>query len=363
MIGPDGLFTRYVGRLFAVRFIGFLMFFVILLQMLDLLNESKAINAAEGAGFSSIVNYVSLRAPQIASQFAPFAALLAIVVTLATLNLTSEITIMRAAGMSIHRVLAPIGIVCGAIALCHFVFHELVVVKATEKLAYWVANDYALDLPDDLGTRTDVRLAHDNALISAQSAVRSTEKIQLNGVVIYNRNENGLTESIIEARSAVFAEGTWRLVGLTRLDASNLGVAREATALWDTTLDPELLFAMTLNADRTSLPGLLRQIGKLQSDGADSSAAMTSLLSRFSRPMSTLVMPLLGAVAGFGVRRQGNQLVRAVGGAGLGFIYFVAENLMLAIGKLGVAPAMLSAFLPFALFMVIGFTILLSMEN
>lgn len=363
MIGPDGLFTRYVGRLFAMRFIGLLLFFVILLQMLDLLNESKAINAAEGAGFSSVLNYISLRAPQIASQFAPFAALLAVVVTLATLNLTSEITIMRAAGMSIHRVLAPIGIVCGTIALCHFAFHELVVVRATEKLAYWVANDYAMNLPEDLGTRTDVRLVHDNSLISAQSAVRSPDEVLLNGVVIYNRDGNGLTEDIIEAKSAIFTGGAWRLVGLTRLDASSLGVAREGAAPWDTTLDPDLLFALTLNADRTPLPGLLRQIGKLRADGADASAAMTSLLSRFSRPMSTLVMPLLGAIAGFGVRRQGNQLVRAVGGAGLGFVYFVSENLMLAIGKLGVAPAMISAFLPFALFMVIGFTILLAIEN
>lgn len=363
MIGPDGLFTRYVGRLFALRFIGLLLFFVIILQMLDLLNESKAIYAAEGAGLSSLLSYIGLRAPQIASQFAPFAALLAIVVTLATLNLTSEITIMRAAGMSIHRVLAPIGIACGAIALAHFIFHETVVVRATEKLAYWVANDYALGLPEDLGTRTDVRLVHENALINAQSAIRSSNEIRLNGVVIYNRDTDGLTENIIEARTAVFSNGAWRLEGLTRLDAASLEVAREASASWSTTLDPELLFALTLNADRTPLPGLLRQIGKLHSDGADASAAMTSLLARFSRPMSTLVMPLLGAVAGFGVSRQGNQLARAVGGAGLGFVYFIVENLMLAIGKLGVAPAMLSAFLPFALFMVIGFTILLSMEN
>jgi lipopolysaccharide export system permease protein len=79
--------------------------------------------------------------------------------------------------------------------------------------------------------------------------------------------------------------------------------------------------------------------------------------------MATLVMPLLGAIAGFGVARQGNQLVRASAGAALGFVYFVAENLMLAVGKLGVVPPMLGAFFPFAMFLIIGFAILLAMES
>jgi lipopolysaccharide export system permease protein len=79
--------------------------------------------------------------------------------------------------------------------------------------------------------------------------------------------------------------------------------------------------------------------------------------------MATLLMPLLGAIAGFGVSRQGNQLIRAIAGAGLGFGYFVVENLMLAIGKLGVVPPMLGAFFPFALFIVVGFAILLAMES
>ena len=136
-----------------------------------------------------------------------------------------------------------------------------------------------------------------------------------------------------------------------------------SSRVWSTALNPELLFALTLNPDRSSIMTIVRQIGQLRRDGADPRSATTSLLSRFSRPMSTLLMPLLGAIAGFGVSRQGNQLVRATVGASLGFGYFVAENLMLAVGKLGVVPPMLGAFFPFALFLVVGFAILLAMES
>ncbi|MEZ5894291.1 MAG: LptF/LptG family permease [Parvularculaceae bacterium] len=359
----DGVFLRYVSRLFAVRFLGLLAFFVIILQALDLLNRSEAILAADGATSDSIIRYIALRAPQIVSQFTPFAALLAIVVTLAALNLSSEIVIMRAAGMSVHRVLAPIGVACLVITVFHFAFHELVVVKGSERLAFWEANDFAVGLDQDTATRTNIRIVHDNEIVSAAAAARTPTGVRLTDVVIYDIDEDKLVRSVSEARSAAYANGAWRLFGVRAANDPTADAPEEQEAEWATTLDPELLFALTLNPDRSTLSAIVRQISQLHSDGADTRPAMTSLFGRFSRPMSTLLMPLLGAIAGFGVSRQGNQLVRASTGAALGFVYFVAENLMLAVGKLGVVPPLLGAFFPFALFLVLGFAILLAMEG
>lgn len=362
MMGLDGAFTRYVGRLFTVRFVGLLLFFVIVLQMLDLLNRSEAITAAAGAGPDSIARYIALRAPQIASQFTPFAALLAIVVTLSSLNLSSEIVVMRAAGMSVHRVLRPIGVACFVIAAAHFVFHESLVVPRTAELEYWEANKFEVGLKHDASTRTNLKLLLDGEIVAAASAARTNEGVRLSNVTVYELDAAGLAQRVIEARAALFGEGGWRLI-----DAKTPGPERASASVasmpWATSLDPETLFALSLNPDRAGMATLVRQIGQLDRDGADSGAAVTSLLSRFSKPMATLIMPLLGAIAGFGVSRQGNQLVRATGGAALGFLYFVAENLMLAIGKLGAVPPMLGAFFPFALFLVVGFAILLAMEN
>ncbi|MEO0399048.1 MAG: LptF/LptG family permease [Pseudomonadota bacterium] len=359
----DSVFMVYVGRMFATRFIGLLIFFIILLQMLDLLNNSTEIYAAEGADWRSIAKYIGLRAPQIASQFAPFAALLGIVLTLTALNQRSEVTIMRAAGMSAQRVLFPIGFICFLIASTHFLFHETLVVKTFGELAYWEANDYAMDLPPEGATRTDIRYAHEFDFISAASAARKGDEIQLNDVVIYERDETGLTTHVVEAKSAVFSQAGWLLNNVTSVKADDLSSRTADTAEWSTSLDPEVLFAISLNPERATLPVLMRRIGQLRAAGADVANELTSFLGRFSKPLSTLVMPLLGAVAGYGVTRSGAQLARAAGGAALGFGYFIAENLMLALGKLGAAPAVLGAFLPFALFMIVGFAILLAMEN
>lgn len=356
------ILTNYVGRMFFIRFIGLLIFFVLILQMLDLLNRSEDILAPEGAGMSSVWRYISLRTPQIVSQFTPFAALLGVVLTLAGLSHTSEITVMRAAGMSVNRVLFPLGFVCGVITLAHFIFHETVTVRSSELLDYWEVNDYATDLPPESDTRTDIRINYDGEFIAAASAARYGDAVVLTGVAITNMDDGLIREEII-ARSARYEDGAWRLYGVRNLNAIDQSVTEAAEVIWTNSLDPELMFAMTLEPEQTSLIELSAKIRQLNNDRADTRAPMTALLSRFSKPMATLVMPLLGAIAGFGVHRQGVLLARAVTGAALGFGYFVAENLALAFGSLGVVPAIIGAFFPLAIFMVVGFSIILAMEN
>ena len=357
--------TLYIGRQFLVSFFGLLLFFVVVLQMLDLLNKSSDIIAAAGGGGASVGRYISLRAPEIASQFIPFAALLSIVLTLSQLNLRSEITVMRSAGLSVNRVLLPIGLMCGAVALAHFIFQELVVVPGSQKLAYWEANDFAPDLAPDDGSRTNVLLAFGGEFIRAGVAAREGGLVRLSDVTINRLDDKGLLVAKTEAERAEYNRGAWTLVGARTFDSASSTVSEATTLPWKTELRPEYLFALALDPDRTALPVLADKMRQLGAEGADTRAPATSLLGRFSRPMSTLVMPLLGAIAGFGVSRQGNQLFAQTGsaGGGIGFSYFVAENLMLALGKLGVAPAMLGAFFPFALFMVVGFAIILAMET
>ncbi len=356
------IFMNYVGRMFFLRFLGLLIFFVLILQMLDLLNRSADILAPDGAGLHSVLRYISLRAPQIISQFTPFAALLGVVLTLAGLSHSSEITVMRAAGLSVNRVLLPLGVVCALITVAHFTFHETVTVRSSEALDYWQVNDFATDLPPESDTRTEIRINYDGEFISAESAVRLSDAFVLMGVTIYGMDD-GLLSAAIEARSARYEDGAWRLFGVRDLNAIDQTVTGTGEVIWTNSLDPELLFAMTLQPDQTSLVELAAKIRQLNKDRADTRAAMTSFLGRFSKPMATLVMPLLGAMAGFGVHRQGVLLARAVSGAALGFGYFVVENLALAFGSLGVVPAIIGAFFPLAIFMVVGFSIILAMEN
>src|SRR5438045_1111234 len=80
-------------------------------------------------------------------------------------------------------------------------------------------------------------------------------------------------------------------------------------------------------------------------------------------PLSTLLMPLLAAVAAFGLARSGQVLLRAVIGMALGFTYFVVDNFSLAMGNAGTYPPVIAAWAPFLLFLLIGETVLIRTEE
>ena len=84
---------------------------------------------------------------------------------------------------------------------------------------------------------------------------------------------------------------------------------------------------------------------------------------KISGPLSAVLMPLLGAVAGFGLARSGHLFARAVIGMALGFAFFVVDNAALAMGSFGGYPPLLAAWAPFVLFFLIGETVLIRTEE
>ena len=84
---------------------------------------------------------------------------------------------------------------------------------------------------------------------------------------------------------------------------------------------------------------------------------------KISGPLSAILMPLLGAVAGFGLARSGHLLARAVIGMALGFAFFVVDNAALAMGSFGGYPPVLAAWAPFVLFFLLGETVLIRTEE
>ena len=84
---------------------------------------------------------------------------------------------------------------------------------------------------------------------------------------------------------------------------------------------------------------------------------------KVSGPLSAILMPLLGAVAAFGLARSGRLFVRAVIGMFLGFAFFVADNFMVAMGGFGTVPPLLASWAAFLLFLLIGETVLFRTEE
>jgi lipopolysaccharide export system permease protein len=128
-------------------------------------------------------------------------------------------------------------------------------------------------------------------------------------------------------------------------------------------VEPERLTLARVDPDQIDFFTLRTRIDQLDRAGRPAAEARAGLWHKISGPLSALLMPLLAAVAAFGLARSGKVLLRATVGMALGFSYFVADNFALAMGTAGVYPPLLAAWAPFLLFLLIGETVLIQSEE
>ena len=359
---PSRTLTFYLARLFSVRILAVLLMLVLVLQMLDLLGESGDILAHPGNGQAQLLYYVSLRIPQLIARFLPYSVLLATIITLATLNQNSEVISMKAAGLSAHQVLAPLIATALVISGLSFAFNERVVTRATATLTAWQSADYG-PVPKGSGSRNNVYIAEGRDILLASTISGVGNAMVLTQVTYYRRDASGMIVEQLRAPRATFANPGWRMTGATRFDAQTVASTKLASAVVAKGITPARIEITGVDADSESLFALSGSIESMRQAGRRTSELQASWWHKLSGPLSAALMPLLGAIAAFGLARSGALLIRAVIGMALGFAYFVFDNAALAMGNFGGYPPFVAAWAPFLLFALIGETVLIRTEE
>jgi lipopolysaccharide export system permease protein len=359
---PSRTVAIYMARLFLTRTFGILFGLVLVLQTLDLLSESGRILASAGNGDSEVWRYVSLRAPQIISTFLPFSVLLGTVLTLITMNANSEVVALKSSGLSAHQVLAPLVIASVGIALLTFAFNDRVVSRATAELSAWQKVNYG-PMPTDRGDRSNVWVRADNNLISADRISGRGNAAQLGGVTVYERNPDGGLRGLITAPNGMRQGDGWKVWPARRFDVASGALTSIGTVVVARGVTPDQFTLASVDGDALSFAGLRAAIEDLTEAGRPTKSLEGVLWHKLSGPLSSVLMPLLGAVAAFGIARSGALFIRAVIGMALGFAYFMADKFALAMGNLGAYPPFLAAWAPFLLFLLIGEAVLLRTEE
>ncbi|HEX5182590.1 MAG TPA: LPS export ABC transporter permease LptG [Allosphingosinicella sp.] len=358
---PSKRIALYMARLFLLRSFAVLGAIVLILQMLDLLGESGHILAYPGNGDPELWRYVSLRIPQLVARFLPFSVLLGTLIALATLNQNSEIVSMKAAGISAHQIIAPLVLASFGVAILSFAFNERIVTRATDTLNAWEAVNYG-PVPKDSGMRPNVWVRWTDDLIHVQQVQGTGEATRLAGITVYDRGGATL-QRIINAKAGRRQGKSWLLIGVDIFNVNNASRTQQPAMLYGEGLDPRQFELAKVNAEEEDFATLRQSIRALQLTGHDTSELESGFWHKISGPLSSILMPLLAAVAAFGLARSGQLFVRAVIGMGLGFAYFVADNFALAMGNLGAYPPLVAAWAPFLLFLLIGEAVLIRTEE
>ncbi len=358
---PSRTVTLYMMRLFLVRTFGILAGLVLVLLALNLLGESSHILAHPENGDGAVWRYVSLRAPELIAFGLPYSVLLGTILTLITMNQNSEVIALKAAGLSAHQVLAPLLVASLGVAVVSFSFNDRIVSRASAALDRWQKADYR-PVPRDSGDRTDVWVRSGGDLLEVAQITGRGDAARLAGITLYDRAGGNLVGLIRAPRGVREGKG-WAIWPASRFDVATGKLVPLGRLHIAEGVRPDQFTLATVDADGLSFGSLYEAIGDLRDAGRPTKALEGDLWHKLSGPLSAVLMPLLGAVAAFGVARSGKLFIRAVVGMALGFAFFVADNFALAMGSLGAYPPFLAAWAPFLLFFLIGEAVLIRSEE
>ncbi|MBA3879759.1 MAG: LPS export ABC transporter permease LptG [Sphingobium sp.] len=358
---PSRALAFYMARMMLVRTFVVLAGLVLILQTLDLLGESGRILAYKGNGEAEVLRYVSLRTPQIIANFLPFSVLLGTILSLSQLNANSEVIAMKSSGLSAHQVLAPLILAALGVAVVSFAFNDRIVSRASATLDQWKKINYA-PLPIDRGDRVNIWVRDGDDLLSVRQVSGRGDAARLRDVTLYDRTGGTLTAIIRASRGQRNGDG-WRIAPAFRFDVATGQVTPLGAIVVGHGVRPDQFTLSNVNADGLSFAALDRAINDLRDAGRPTKALEGTLWHKLSAPLSSVLMPLLGAVAAFGLARSGKLFIRAVIGMMLGFLYFMADNFALALGNIGAYPPWLAAWAPFLLFLLIGEVVLVRTEE
>jgi LPS export ABC transporter permease LptG len=312
-----------------------------------------------------VLHYYLITLPEAFVLILPMSLLLAVLFCLSNLGKNNELIAMRASGLSIVRLAAPLLAVGLAASVAVFIVGQSYVPRAKEK-----ADAFLIDLR---GRGSKYML--ENFFFANTTEHRDwfarrfdTRKRQLETVEVHQRNADYKPQLDIFADSAVWSNGVWRFRQADIYDYSK----GPETAVWHVaqtnfpafTEQPKRLILEARRPSQMTTTELRRQIAALQQDRRRGHVTdyQVEYHHRYAFPLTCFMVIWLGVPLGMNVSRRGGTMAGVATALLLVVAFYFLTNITLALGKGERIPPALAAWLTNAIFGMVG-AVLLARSN
>jgi len=354
--------SRYVLSSFNRIFLLALAAFVGLYLLVDCFeNIDNFIN--QGAGLVMTVGYFACKIPLILGQVMPMAVLMASFMTIGGFSRTSELTAMRAAGMSLGRIALPMLLASAVLALALLALEQtLLPLSAQASREIWAQ---AIKQQPSLDQRQqDVWLREGNKILHFDLA--DADNGRLYGVEVIRLDPEFRIVERLQARQARFDQATgWQLerVRLRRFDPVSGALTAEETVAarpLALALTPEDFREAMANPRELPLTQHYALQQRFQREGRAPQRLQVDLQARLAAPFACLVMAFLGVPFALQQGRRSSLATGLAVSVSVGIGFYILNAIMTAIGYKGVLPPTVAAWAPDLLFLLLGIWLLLN---
>lgn len=340
------ILDRYLGASIltsTLLVLGVLMALFSFIQFVDALGDIGKANYQMG----DAVRYVLLSLPRQTNEVFPMAALLGTTLGLSALAADSELTAMRAAGVSLLQIVGVairVGLVLALIAVALGEY----LVPESERLA-------ERGRAEALQARIKQQNDQGMWLRDGQAYVHVGEvlpDLTLLRVDVYRFDAQDRLRQQTTAERGWYADNGWHMSGVSESTLADDRVysQRIKEQPWQSTLTRDLFSVFTVQPEGLSVVQLYRYIRHLELNKQNTGPYALAFWQKLVAPFTTVVMMVLAVPFVFGSQRSGGVGARLFTGILIGLAFFVVSRGFGYFGLLYGLPAAVGALLPTLLF-------------
>lgn len=356
------LLSRYIARELLGIFLLTLFGFVLLYLIVDFFDRLDIL-LRHDASVASATKYFVYKIPLMVTQVLPPAVLLATLVGLGLLGRRNEITVMRAAGVSLFQTARPLLLAAALISVLAFAWDEVVVPYCSRQFQY--VNNVEIRKRAQRGVFSDREIWY-----RGSHGIYNIEHVDQNrgtlfGLTVYRIGNDFDLTTIIEVPAVTWRESRWETHGAVKhlvtpdgdlqtrpLDPGELVIAESLDDFREVQREPEEL----------SYGELRSRVSQLAAQGIDASEDLVDLQMKLAVPFANFVLACVGIPLAGRVRRHTS--VAALVGMGLcaGAGYWVILAFTKSLGHTGVISPVPATWAANAIYLAIGGSLFLGRE-
>jgi lipopolysaccharide export system permease protein len=355
---------RYVLReylkIFGLTLSGMILIYIVVLflQKVDLIIKNRA-------PFYLMFVYLLYKIPEVIFQWTlPYAVLLSTLLVLGMLSRYSEITAMKAGGVSLYRITFPLLVLALIVSLLSFLGNEYLVPFSNQRAQYLMSVEVRKEPPASFFKNYKIWYHSGHRIFNIQ--LLDPQKKILKGFTLYQFDNHFRCVQRIDAREAQWVDGKWWLYDGAIRDFDESGSIRMTSfekAEYAIPEDWESFQTIERQSEEMSYVELRAYIQKIQSAGYDATRYLVDLYSKYSYPLLNLIMVLIGIPFALKTGRSGGVALSIGVSVMIGFAYGVTFYVFLLFGKSGVLSPLVSSWTPTLLFGLAGIFTLMSIRQ
>lgn len=302
--------------------------------------------------------YFLYKIPLIFAMISPIAVLMAVLISVGMLNRGGEITAMKAGGIGLARIIAPL-MLAGLVITGAVILINESVVPHTERSVARMESRW-LEKTDKIHMGpAGLWLKSDNAVYNIRKV--SEDRQTLYGVSVYDFSDGFKLARQSAADKAVWADGAWKASGALVWEFNEHGaklIKGDGTLTLTGLKGPDELLGATRGYESMSSSELNQYIKGLKRDGYDTASQRVELYTKFTFPFVNFLMVLVAIPFAMRTGRGGGiasgVAISFIIGAGFWIIFGMSKSL----GQTGLIPPIAAALFPDIVFLMVGVVML-----